>query len=408
MKTSPSNTIEVESLIHALARVGQNSIKSYDFKIIESISNQIYYNQEGMTEKQANLCLKILKKNINILNTTFLTDVLPFINSPVYKYPLRVVNNHYKISLIEENSNYQKIKLEFPFNELIVKQIKSQKDKIYNYQWDPTEKSWYLSMETASLQLCYHFVQQYNFEYDPAFEIYFDQIRDITNNLENIVPMVDYIDGKYKIKNAFRGIPEFASDNLIDSLFTARKYGVYTWSDTVEDHLNKLSTCSLTVNFLKHNDHKEFVVDSSSFSKKSIENLIKHLLPGIFFIPAGSELATLQNSLDLLQSAGIDNSEITTLFRLPNETNSTFNKFIKENGLNSPLSRNTKAVFISTKIPKTIFQTDLKFNTAIMYNRYYAHYTTKDFLRNFQNILEIVDKKAEENRKRQEDWLIDG
>jgi len=407
LKISHSNQLSIENMVHAMATQASSELKPYDYVFIQSVSQQISYNQYGMTEKQASLCLKILKKNLNWLNQFYQRDVIGFIEKPTYLFPLRTIPSQHKISYMPDKDIYERIKLQFPYNEEIVTYIKSQRNKVYNYVWDATEKCWYLSLDYVSLGICHMLHKKYNFEYDVEFQNYFDQMTEIYQNLEKYVPLLDKIDGSYQLRNGSPKIPEILGDNLLESIFQARRYGITSWSDSVETDLVDQSVDALTLNFLRHTEKKEFLINLEETNQKNLENLLKYLLPCVFFIPAGSELSKTTHAVNMLKNIGVENKDISVLFRLPNDTNSNFNIFVRENGLNTPLTGNTQAVFISQKIPKTFFPSARRFRTAVMYNKYHAHYATRDFLKNFPNIIEITDKNSKSTSENSMDWLRD-
>ena len=230
---------------------------------------------------------------------------------------------------------------------------------------------------------------------------------EIYQNLEKYVPLLDKIDGSYQLRNVSPKIPEFSSKDLVKSLFEARRYGITSWSDSVENDIIEQNIDTVTMNFLRHTEKKEFSINLEEIEEKNLENLLENLLPCVFFIPAGSELSKTSNSFNMLKNIGVENKDISVLFRLPNDTNSNFNIFVRENGLNTPLTGNTQAVFISQKIPKTFFPSARRFKTAVMYNKYHAHYATRDFMKNFPNLIEICDKKSKSTSENSMDWLQD-
>lgn len=394
-------------MVHAVATKASSVLKPYDYVFIQSLSQQISYNQYGLTEKQALLCLKILKKNINWLNQFYQRDVLGDIENPTYLFPLRTIPSQHKISYMADRDINERIKLQFPYNEEIVTYIKSQRNKIYNYVWHTTEKCWYLSLDAWSLEICHTLHKKYKFEYDPEFQNYFDQMAEIYSNLEKYVPLLDKINGFYQLRNVSPKIPLISSDDLLYSLFQARRYGISSWSDSVQNDIIEHNIDTVIQNFLRYIENKEFLVNLEEIDQKSLENLIKNLLPCVFFIPAGSELSKTIHAFTMLKNIGVENKNISVLFRLPNDTNSNFNIFVRENGLNTPLTGDTQAVFISQKIPKTFFPIAHRFKTAVMYNKFHAHYATKDFLRNFQNNIEITDKNNLKTTENSIDWLRD-
>ncbi len=407
MKTSLSNTMEIESMIYVLASRGQGRVKPYDMKIVENISWQSTFNSLGMTEKQAYLMMKILKRYADVLNELYKQDVSPWLQNPVYRYPLRVSLTQQKISFIGDNDPFKKIKIEFPYNEEILTLLRREKVDCFFSEWNPTEKCWYFSFDPHSLRLCMALVNTYKFDCDPEILVYFDQISEAQENLEKYVPILDFREGKFYFSNTPFNIPDLESDDLLENLFYARKYGVSVWSDSVVKKITESQTSKLILDFLKHTESKEFLVDLDNFDQDSLKKLVKYLFPCVIFIPAGNELSKTKYVVNLLSDVGTNNSEISVLFRLPNEKDSAFNQFVKENQLNSPISQKTKAVLLSQKIPKTILSCGIKFNSVILFSKLNPHYQAKAYIKEFQNVIEISEKNHKKITENSRDWLLD-
>ncbi|NBO28716.1 MAG: hypothetical protein EBV10_05660 [Synechococcaceae bacterium WB6_1A_059] len=89
-----------------------------------------------MTEKQANLVLKILKKHVDILNDTYKYDVMPFLVNPTYRFPLRTSITSSTIELIEDQQGRKTVSLKFPYKEEIIKLIKDTNLKTITRSWN--------------------------------------------------------------------------------------------------------------------------------------------------------------------------------------------------------------------------------------------------------------------------------
>ena len=137
-----------------------------------------------------------------------------------------------------------------------------------------------------------------------------------------------FIDSDYMLNS----IPEYAESKAkLDKL-------AETWTKDIEDRFNVIKT------------------QKENFNKEEI------LLPAEEKAKRKSEIEKLEKSLDFLKANEITNEEISVLFRLPTETGEKFNNFVREEKLNSSISEKTKAVFISSKVPKTILDKKIKFN----------------------------------------------
>lgn len=399
--------MNIENLIIGLWKSNDPAVKAYDAKFIESLGYKLAYENVALTEKQASLALKILKRHVTILNNIYGRDVLPLILNPVYKNPLRTIDSAKLIEFIKENDKNQKIRVKFPYSEEIINQIRKQKSVFFESIWDADHRAWEFSIQHETLRFCKELAETHNFQFDPEFQIFFDQITEIEKNMEKYVPMVCFVDDKLTIINSPSEKIHIDCQDPYEFLFRARSHGIKTWSDAVENRLNSDVDNRIIVEFLKSKEKEPFLINSDENAKDCISKLIKYLLPCVCFIPAGQELSKTQCMLEMVTSIGIKNTEISTMFRLPNETDSNFNKFIRENHLNSPLSGSTKIILLSQKVPKTVIQSPLKFKSAVTFSKFNAHYQTRDYLKSFYNIIEIFDKNDKNLSNNSMDWLLD-
>jgi hypothetical protein len=117
----------------------------------------------------------------------------------------------------------------------------------------------------------------------------------------------------------------------------------------------------------------------------------------MFVIPGGMEIEKLNASVDFLKSLGMLPEEMSVMFRLPKETGEKFNIFVRDEKLNNPISNQTKVVFISAKVPKTVIESKIKFNCIVNFSLHSVHYTIRDFVKNHHNVIHILDKKPQRN-----------
>jgi hypothetical protein len=233
-----------------------------------------------------------------------------------------------------------------------------------------------------------------SFVVDEEFENYKNQIAEIKNNLEQYVPMVKISGEIVEFLNVYHKIPQPTNSNIIENLFNARRYGVFTWDEEIENSTEWKNTNQVVKDFLQSDPGQEFSVNLEKNTISNIQEIVKYLNPVLFIIPGGTELEKLQLSLEFLNSIGISKDEISVLFRLPTETGGIFNNYIREQELNSPVTEKTKAVFISSKVPKTILEKQLKFNCVVSFNFYNIHYSIRNLLKWHHNVINVSDKKV--------------
>lgn len=384
----------IEDLIIALAMSRNSAVNPYDLKLIHSFHDQISRGL-GFTEKQELLSVKILKRQVSKLDIIFGTQISPFLENPTFRLPRRVVSASKRISIIPHSLYGKAVKAEFPYNEKMLTRIREEKSKLNYSQWDPEQKSWIFSLDEHSLSLLSKIAIEENFTVDEEFENYQNQIREIENNIEHHVPMVSFNGKKLEFLNISPKIAQPTNLNIIENLFYARKLGIFTWDEAIENSEEWQSADPAVKKFLQTDPRGEFSINLEKNTIYSIKDIVKHLSPVLFLIPGGTELENLETVLDFLKTIGISNEEVSVLFRLPNETGGKFNEFIRENNLNSPVTENSKAVFISSKVPKTIIEKKIKFNAIVNFNFYNIHYSIKNLLKWHHNVIHMMEKKQQ-------------
>jgi DNA helicase HerA-like ATPase len=105
----------------------------------------------------------------------------------------------------------------------------------------------------------------------------------------------------------------------------------------------------------------------------------------------------IAKSYEFLKSLDITADEMSVMFRLPKETGEKFNKFVKDEQLNNPITEKTRVVFISGKVPKTVIESNIKFNCVVNFSLHSVHYTIREFVKNHHNVIHILDKKPQRN-----------
>jgi hypothetical protein len=380
----------IEDLIIALAISRNVSMNPYDSKLIYSFHDQISRGS-GFTEKQELLSVKILKRQLAKLNSIFGQDILTFLENPSFRLARRLVSSFKRITIMSHPNFGKTIRVEFPFNESLLSKIREEKLKLNMAQWDPDHKSWIFSLDERSLTFLGRVAIEENFIVDEEFENYQNQIREIEANIEQYIPMLLYDGKNLKFLNISEKVPQPINSSIIENLFKARKLGIFTWDETVEETDEWKNSDQVVKKFLQTDPGETMSINLEENGIFSLKDIIKYMSPALFVIPGGSEIEKLEKSLDFLKTINISNEEISVLFRLPNETGEKFNNFVREEKLNSSISEKTKAVFISSKVPKTILDKKIKFNCVVNFNFYNIHYSIKNLLNWHHNVIHILD-----------------
>jgi|694.fasta_scaffold65809_3 hypothetical protein len=384
----------IENLLSLAISTPGIGINSFDIKIISSFNNQLASGM-SFTEKQGNLAVALLKKYEDKLSKIVKQDVRPFLINPKFKLPFRTVNFSKKISIIDHPDYKKAVNVEFPYDEKILASFKQHKSSLNYAHWDKDSKSWIFSLDEATISFLLPLIAEHKFVCDDEFQKYIEQISEIKKNLEKFVPMAVLENDQIKFTNVSEHLPQNFSTDFVESLFNAKKVGITTWDSDIEDKISALPYDDVVKGFIKASPGDNFEINLDENSLNLFRPVFKYILPCLIILDSGRELEKLQQNLEFLTSCDIQPSEISVLFRLPNETNSEFNKFVKDNGLNSPVTDNTKVVFISSQIPKTILGPRKKFNSVLNYYFYTAHYKLKEYLHWQHNVINILDKSPQ-------------
>lgn len=384
----------IEDIICSVCVSPSVKVNPFDLKIFSSFYNQIL-DGTSFTEKQSFLSVLLLKKYKAQINAALNIDISSYLEIPKFKKAFRVIKSDKKISIVESIKYKKAIRVEFPYNELVIEKIKKEKTTTSQATWDKEEQAWTFLLTESSLVFLNNLSQEFNFTTDEEFDIYVKQVKEIQENLENYVPILSIDDQKPVLKNVSKNVPELIATNLLEAMFEARKKGICVWDDTVEHALNKENIPKWIFNFLKTSPEQSSTFVFDEFNTFDLSYLLRYMSPCLFVIPGGAELEKLKPIYKLLISNGINSDEISVMFRLPSETGSDFNIFVKEYMINNPITKKTKAVIISTKIPKPVLQSNIKFHTVFNLGFGGVHYSIRDFVGKHENLIFLTEKSTQ-------------
>ena len=204
--------------------------------------------------------------------------------------------------------------------------------------------------------------------------------------------------GDIRIVNSDKNLPIFESKDLLNSIFEARKRGICTWDNTISNFIDSDELDDVTRNFLKTDPGENFHVDSEKTEISALETIVKKLSPCLVVIPGGSEYDTTVQSHTFFKEMGVEDDQMSVMFRLPTDTHEIFNKFVKNNNLNNPITEKTKVVFVSSKLPKPVLKSKIKFHCVLNMGFSNVHYSMKDFVGKHENLVFFSKKKDQRNR----------
>lgn len=363
------------------------NINSYDTNLVDSFTNQIFRGS-GFTEKQSILAVRILKRYSKNFSAALGTDISQFLENPNFKFTIRKVNAVVKqISVIDHNTYGRAIKVEFPYNQERVDSIRKSRDTLGYANWDGEQKAWIFSLDERNIQFLSNFLNTDHFDIDDEFKSYLKQVSEIVKNVENHVPMVTIENGLPKYQNQSRFVPEMTSNDVVSALFEARKAGIFTWDEKVTQYLDELNLDPIVRTFLSNENPDHLEIDSTTTPVQCLTDIVKYTQPTLFVIPGGSETAKTKMIYNFLTKIGYSSDEMSVMFRLPTSEGREFNEFVRNCGLNNPISEKTRFVFVSIKLPKPVIKSKMKFNSVISLGRSNVHYTIREFFKNRENLI---------------------
>jgi hypothetical protein len=384
--------MHIEELIISLL-LSKIQLPSWDQQLMLSLSHQCSQGS-ALTEKQDTLARRILGKNKTSLSNFLQKDISVFLDKPTYRSPLRKISLSKKISISTDDVFGKVARVLFPFNEDYVNVIRKHKNEgtLNHASWNADQKLWIFSLTETNIKFLMEFSEKYEFDVDEEFKDYAAQTNKILVDFEKYVPTLVIEDNIPKLKNINKNMPDLQTTDILEAIFESRKRGIFVWDDNIVNFIENLSNHT-TKEFLKSKTDAMMQIDPEKADFSSLSEVIKFMTPSLFVIPGGDELEKLSQSIEFLKYSGINNDEISVMFRLASDTHVNFNNFVKNNGLNSPITEKTKVVVVSGKLPKPVIKSKIKFHSVVNLGFTNAHYTMKDYVKNQENIVFYSHKR---------------
>ena len=393
-------TIYVEDLIERMAGTGKYL---FDTLIPAATSHQNMFNSfsdqmftYGLTEKQKKLCVSLLKNYILELSSDLNTNIEYILNNNIWRTPSRYLLASKKIEIVKKDGRNSHINLISPYNSDLIKTIKDYKTSEEKLApgvstWNSEDKIWTFPLCEQSIKFFATSDVFKSFNIDTEiFELYQD-IKQIENNIENYVPLVTVdSEGHFFYANIFKNIPQPDSNNLINVLLHARKYGITMWSDYVDEMLQNNCSNKLVKKFLELSYQEKLCPSSGEFLLDDITPLIDAYENILFVIPINHEFKYVKKIKDFLLNCGYSTDQISVLFRLETSIDkNSLNDYIKEFQLNNELSDNTRFLLVSSKLPKPLIEFKKQFDLIITFGLNSSNCSLQTFLQNHHNVISM-------------------
>lgn len=324
---------------------GQFAVQHQDSSAIASFQNTLLL-QKQLTKAQSQYILKILHKYKTVAKFHGI-DLQDTIDNPVWKNPFRIIDQTKKIYTEETDLGNIEILLKFPYayKDLFEKEFSG-----IESVWDPIKSARKIKLENANVIALYDFSIKHNIEIDESFQQLFNNVEEVWNQEDNVIPFSKIVDEQVTLVNAIESaslyFDQHKTGNIDKDLFLAKSMNFCLKLEEKNLSITKKIAESRDNYFYTSNISKIFdlykeldrprialIVDRAS----NVEEFVKHFV----------------NHSDL---AGIERTDVKVCFRLSAEEdeNKKFNTWIKENNLNGPVAEGRIFIF-SHKPPKWLF-----------------------------------------------------
>lgn len=341
-----------------------------DAPILQSIAKQTHKGV-ALTDRQ----YALLKEKITIYKELFETTEYNQTDFAIknLRMPLRIIDRSKTITIIDDlerkksfNSIDTKkvpwIKIRFPFAKktiLLIEQISGSAGADY-YHEKGSHDHYFRCTERNIFKVVEQFKDK-SFEIDPQLTEQYEKLKVMNDNKENYIPGIY----NFKLKNLDRRSIEYMissvgepdTDNLAIYVDRKEQYGLKHFDPhDVEKSLNNVTVLAKKIAM-----RTKFQVFISN-KKYNVNQLVEALLdlyrfPLLVILPTSDHLKHLQ-TIHRAFDGVIPPDLSSVVFRLDNnDEGKEFNDYIKQNGLNNLVDKNTKIVYTdSNKIPKPLIK----------------------------------------------------
>jgi hypothetical protein len=322
-------------------------------------------------------------------------DVLPHLTTPTLRLGVRKIEPQpKKITVLDKDT--KKFSVSFPYDENLVGKLRSFNNRQFgdSATWDSENKFWAFPLTERAAMFLKNEVVPQGFEACSRTKAIFDQIDEILVNFEDFVPQLKYANELFYFKNTHPSVPQPENMNFLESLYHAKRYGITTWDSGINEVLENGNFSIFTKKFLNSSESMDLEIDGDEHGIEIFDELINLLTPALVIIPPGSEIVHLRKWWTYLSDKNFTKNQISVMFRTDNTVDRIFNELIKEQGLNSPVTEDTKFVFVSHKLPKPIVKSKIDFKLVINLGALPGvHYSLQSYLADFPDQVKYTNRK---------------
>lgn len=337
-----------------------------DISFLSSIARQTFKGV-GFTDRQYEAVKEKLQMYVPQFTDYGYTTTRMFDS---LRLPLRKLDRAKWIKILDDEGG-PTIGVRFVFNQKLISKKENLKGKVTHLGYDKIEKIHRFELNEVNI---YYIVEEYknsHFEIEEQLINQHGKILNIMENKDEHVPGIYNFNLKNLHKNGVEyvvsSLGEPSPDNLYKFYDRKELLGLSHFDQSDLEQTIK-SLLPLTKKIIQRNKTQVLVKPDTY----SINNLVETVLE-LYRFPLVIVLNEKQAADELVEfnrafNGVIAKESMTVMFRMENKDLDAqeFNRYIKEQGLNNPVDKSTKIVYISTnKVPKPLLTSEWKPITGI-------------------------------------------
>ena len=382
----------LETLV-GLREAPKFDIVKEDHTILSSIARQCFKGT-ALTDRQYALMQEKLEKYKEQFEShDYITFDIAVTN---LRQPLRQIDRSKYIKLSSEppqawhaNDQGNWIEVRFPFSKTLIVDVQSIKyDPSQYFHEKGSHTHFFYFTESHVVQIVDMFKNK-NFEIDQELIEYYNKVKlfdDETTYAPGII--------NFKFNNvhpraqelALQELGEPCADNIVQYKDRSTVYGIRNFDSSLDSALPNYSV--LTQAIAQRNTHQVFARDTKWDLNQIVNTLIDlDRFPLVVLLSESNPTDHLTQTHQLFRNL-FNSAEISVQFRLPSDRDNGFNDYIKHNGLNSPVDKNTKIVYTSMdKLNKPLLISDCNPRTALLMNSHRLNMRLDQWLSEFDLVV---------------------
>jgi len=333
-----------------------------DYRIVNSFTT-IINNNSQMTQSQANLACKLLKKyqdDAKKFNLDYENDLV----TPLWKTPFRVLDLSKKVFIKKEENGEIFVCLKFPFQfkEVFDLEFSNQSENILTRSWDHDEKIRKIPVDSINLIHLHDWCQKNSFELDQEFLDLVLFVENLWAEEEEVIPHSVIFENFVVLKNSSHDadvfFEKFSTGNLYNDLFLAKSMNFPLRCEK--------SPVNLVEKICRSNENIFWIKELEKFF--SLAEKISGKI--VVLIDRASERDTwLTNFVKISEKFPAEREKIKVCFRDDKHEKGNLNKWIKDNNLGGGVDSGKYLIF-ENKPAKWLFKDNLDVKIIVTNNLY--------------------------------------